>query len=290
MSDRSLSVGIASAIFVLVIWAGFIVFSRAGVLGGLTPYDLAATRFLVAGALTLPFAWAWWPRHLPFRAVTVLAIGGPGALYCVMLFLGLTQASAAYGGVFTNGALPVFTMLIAFLVAGTQPSRAQALGSVVIIIGGVLVAWRGLQAGGADLTLGIALFLGASVLVAIYIYGIRHWNVAPRQALVIVNIPSALIYLPIWWIFLPSTMGDAPMDMLLAQFAFQGLVPGFLAVIIFAVLAYHLGPTPTAAVSAAVPASAALLAIPVLQEVPTSMEWVGIGTVTLGLVLLTLKR
>lgn len=290
MSDRSLTIGIASAVFVLVIWASFIVFSRAGVLGGLTPYDLAATRFLVAGALTLPFAWAWWPRHLSLHALAVLAIGGPGALYCVMLFVGLTQASAAYGGVFTNGALPVFTMLIAYLVAATRPTKAQALGSIVIIIGGILVAWRGLQIGGADLTLGIALFLGASVLVAIYIYGIRHWNVAPREALVIVNIPSALIYLPIWWFLLPSTMADAPTDMLIAQFAFQGLGPGFLAVIIFAVLAYHLGPTPTAAVSAAVPASAALLAIPVLEEIPSPLEWIGIATVTLGLALLTLRR
>jgi drug/metabolite transporter (DMT)-like permease len=35
-----------------------------------------------------------------------------------------------------------------------------------------------------------------------------------------------------------------------------------------------------------VPASATLLAIPVLGEIPTGIEWVGIAIVTAGLVLL----
>ena len=67
MSHPSMTKGLIAACFILVIWSGFIVFSRAGVLSGLTPYDVAALRFLVAGALTVPFAWWWWPRHLPLK-------------------------------------------------------------------------------------------------------------------------------------------------------------------------------------------------------------------------------
>jgi hypothetical protein len=38
------------------IWAGFIVVSRLGVLTSLTPWDIAAIRFAVAGSLLLPYA------------------------------------------------------------------------------------------------------------------------------------------------------------------------------------------------------------------------------------------
>ena len=38
------------------IWAGFIVVSRLGVRTSLTPGDVAAIRFAVAGSLLLPYA------------------------------------------------------------------------------------------------------------------------------------------------------------------------------------------------------------------------------------------
>ena len=292
MAEPNLSKGLIAAVAILAIWSGFIVFSRAGVLDGLSPYDVAALRFMVAGALTLPFAAAWWPRHLPLRVQALLAIAGPGALYGVMMFAGLVHASAAYGGIFSNGALPIFTMLMALVVTGLRPRKRQILGALAIIAGGVLVAWRGLtvEEAGGDVALGIALFLGASGLIATYIYALKHFQVTPRQALAIVNVPNALIYLPIWYLFLPSSMAEVPLQTVLAQAAFQGLGPGFLAVMVFAALAFHLGATPTAAVSAAVPAAAAVLAIPVLGEIPTPLEWAGIAVVTAGLALVLLVR
>ena len=81
----------------------------------------------------------------------------------------------------------------------------------------------------------------------------------------------------------PSTgeiIAETPLSSTLFQALFQGLGPGFLAVIFFALSTTHLGPTATAGFSAVVPATAALLAIPVLYEIPTTLEWAGIVTVT----------
>lgn len=290
MPTPNLTVGLMCALGVISVWSGFLVFSRAGVLGGLTPYDLAALRFGIASLMTLPFAYAWWPRHLSPGKQALLALCGPGAVYSVLMFAGLAKASAAYGGVFSNGSMPIFTTLIVLVLTGTLPGRMQMLATAMIILGGVIVGYRGMASGGADVVLGIGLFLAASAVISLYISLIRRWQITPRQVLAIINIPNAAIYLPIWYFALPSGLAEADLQVVVLQGLFQGMGPGFLALIIFAMMAYHLGPGPTAAFSAAVPATATLLAIPVLGEIPTPMEWAGILTVSVGLALLVRAR
>ncbi|WP_421980024.1 DMT family transporter [Roseibium sp.] len=284
------NLGVASAVAVLFIWSGFIVFSRAGVTTSLTPADMTGLRFLVAGAITLPFAIRWWPRHLPFRAVALMSLCGPGVIYSMLMYWGLSEASAAYAGVFANGALPVFTAALVAVFAASFPARMQVIGIAVIVAGAVLVGSTGLMQGGKNVAVGIGLFLSASAVLSVYIFGVRHWQITPRQALVLVNVPNALLFIPVWLLFLPSGLADASLSSIVFQAAYQGLGPGFVAVILFALAATHLGPTATAGFSAAVPASAAVLAIPVLGETPGFQEWLGIGVVTIGLSLLIVKR
>jgi drug/metabolite transporter (DMT)-like permease len=281
--------GIASALAVVSIWSGFLVFSRAGVVTSLTAFDITGLRFAVAGALVLPFIRSWWPRHLPLRAQLIIALSGPGAVYSVLMTLGLSESSAAYGGVFANGSLPIFTMMLGAL-AGQHPNRNQLLATAIIISGSLLLSYRGMATDGLNAIAGIGLFLFASLLLSIYIISLRRWMLTPRQALALVNLPNALIFLPVWLLLLPSGLAETPLSSTLFQALFQGIGPGFLAVIFFALATMHLGPTATAGFSAVVPATAALLAIPVLYEIPTGMEWVGIVTVTAGLALLIIRR
>ncbi|MGI9485181.1 MAG: DMT family transporter [Geminicoccaceae bacterium] len=290
MANPNVVVGLSSAIGIIFIWSGFMVFSRAGVVTSLTAFDIAALRFATASLLVLSFLRAWWPDHLPLRAQVIMSLCGPGALYSVLIYLGLSETSAAYGGVFSNGSLPMFTMLLAVLFARERPTRRQILAITIIVLGGLLLGYRGMTTGGSNVVTGIVLFLSGSAILSVYIVGIRRWALTPRQALALINVPNALVFLPLWFFFLPSGLADAELSTVLFQAVFQGFGPGFLAVILFALAAMHLGPTPTAGFSAAVPATAALLAIPVLSEIPTQMEWAGIATVTCGLFLLVTRR
>ncbi len=290
MHRSNLALGIGCAIGVIFIWSGFIVFSRAGVTTSLTAYDVTALRYIVASLLVLPFARKWWPSHLPLRAKVVMSICGPGAVYTMLMYLGLTNASAAYAGVFANGSLPLFTTFIALLLTRELPGVQQLIAMVVIIAGGVMLAYRGLTMGGADIASGIILFMSASAVLSVYIYGVKQWQLRPKQALALVNLPNAILFLPIWYFFLPSGLAEVETSTIVFQALFQGIGPGFLAVILTALAAIHLGPASTAGFAAAVPACAALLAIPVLSEIPTVLEWAGIGVVTLGLSILLLKR
>ena len=290
MSSPNVTTGLLAALGVIFVWSGFIVFSRAGVVSGLTPADVVTLRFAVAGLITLPFALAWWPRHLSLGIQALLTLCGPGFLYSLLMFTGLAKTSAAYGGVFSNGSLPIFTMLLVLAVSGERPSRPHLIATGVIVTGAILLGWRGMAESGPDVVTGVALFLTASAILSVYIWGVRRWQLTPRQALAVVNIPNAVIFLPLWWLALPSTMAEAEPLTVLLQALFQGLGPGFLALILFSMAAYHLGPGPTSAVSDSVPATAALLAIPVLGEVPQPLEWAGIAVVTIGLGMLLRAR
>ena len=282
--------GVISAIAVIFIWSGFVVFSRAGVQSNLTAFDITALRFIVAGALTLPFALRWWPRDLSVVGVITMALCGPGALYGAMMYLGLSDASAAYAAVFANGSLPFFAVLLVFLNSRQLPRPSQMIGLGAVVIGAVLLGTSGISGQESNVGRGIALFLTASAVLSIYIFGISYWKIQPKQALAIVNIPNALVFLPIWFVALPSTLADASWGAILFQAAFQGLGPGFLALILFSLASLHLGPTITAGFSAAVPATAALLAIPVLGEVPTATSWIGIAIVCAGLALVAIRK
>ena len=287
---RNRTLGLAAAVGVLVIWSGFIVFSRAGVQTALTPGDITALRFMVTGVLMAPFAWAWWPRHLGPVPIVLIVLCGSGALYAMLVYMGLRHTSAAYAGVFTNGALPFFTVLLVTAFTGALPNRLQLVSLVIVTVGAVLVAVTGIRSTGEGAALGIVFFLTAAAIQSVYIFGVRRWRLTPRQALVTINIPNALVFLPLWYFFLPSGLAQAETGTILFQAAYQGLGPGILAMVCFALAANHLGPTHTAGFSAAVPASAALLAIPVLSEIPGPLEWAGIALVTIGLLMLVRAR
>ncbi|MGB0926071.1 MAG: DMT family transporter [Pikeienuella sp.] len=290
MQQQNVTLGLISAVGVIFVWSGFVVFSRMGLTSALTPYDVAALRFAVAGLATLPFAWAWWPRHLPLRVQALIALTGPGIIYGMMMYLGLARAPAAYGGVFANGSLPIFTMLLGVFIAGEKPGPRRVIAVGVIVAGAVMLGWRGMTAGQGDVIIPIALFLGASMTLSIYIFSVRRWNLTPTQALAVVNIPNTLVFLPLWYFALPSNMVAAEMSDMIFQALFQGLGPGFLAVILIALTSIHLGPTPAAGFAAVVPAVAAVAAIPLLGEVPTPLEWGGVITVSVGLGLLLIRQ
>ncbi|MEM7075956.1 MAG: DMT family transporter [Pseudomonadota bacterium] len=290
IQSQNTRLGILSAFGILVIWSGFLVFSRAGVQTSLTPGDITMLRFALAGAITVPFLWRWWPRQLPWWGAGLMVLCGPGAVYSMLTYEGLAQTSAAYGGIFTNASLPLFTVLVIVAVTGQWPARAQLVAIGIVVAGGVLFAAPGLMVTSENKAIGVVLLMATAAILSVYTFCLRYWRITPRQALVLINVPNAALILPLWALFLPSGLSGAAPEMIVGQTLFQALGPGFLAVILYALAAEHLGPAATAGFSAAVPATAALLAVPVLGEHLNLVEWTGIGVVTLGLLLLVRAR
>jgi drug/metabolite transporter (DMT)-like permease len=69
------------------------------------------------------------------------------------------------------------------------------------------------------------------------------------------------------------------------QALIQGVLSGVVATILFAVAILRLGPSRAAAFAALLPALVAILAIPVLGEVPDTLAIVGIAATSFGVAL-----
>jgi len=281
--------GYLSALGIVAIWSGFIVVSRLGVTGNMNPFDITAVRFLVGGVVTVPFTLLYWPRHIALWKVLLLSAIGPGVLYSLAMFIGLGLSPAAYAGVFANGTIPIFTSVLAFLFAGERLRKPAFVGIAVIFGGGCLVGYDGMSGGGEALG-GVGFFLIASFTVAMYVVAVRHLKLTPIQTLAVINVPNAVVFLPIWFFWLPSTMSAASWSEIIFQGLYQGLGPSFLALVLMTYGVHKLGPTVMTGFAAAVPTTAALLAIPVLGENLSVLEWTGVITVTAGLAVLIWRR
>lgn len=278
-SSRTGWIAVAATI---CIWTGFILVSRAGGKGVLTGWDVAALRFGVGASLAVFFL-----RRValpPLRVIGLFSLFG-GIGYAVAVYSAFRMAPAAHAAVLLPGALPFATALIAWLWLKQAPSRPQRIALGLVLAGIVLTAADTLSHG-AQLTggqlLGDALFLCGSSAWATFTLLLRRYPMQPLAATVATTLGSAAVYLPLWWLFLPSNLGQAPVGEILMQAGYQGVLVVFVAMLLYTLAVRHLGPQTVALLMAMVPGLAALAAVPLLGEPLSILAVGGLGAVTAG--------
>jgi len=97
-----------------------------------------------------------------------------------------------------------------------------------------------------------------------------------------VALGTAVLYLPIYALWLPKQLAVTPLSMLLMQGVFQGIGATILAMLFFLKAVANLGPERTAALLALVPVAAGVLAVPLLHEPLTGWLMSGLVFVSLG--------
>ena len=100
-----------------------------------------------------------------------------------------------------------------------------------------------------------------------------------------VGLAAAPLYLPVWWLALPSTIDGAEPAAMLFQAVFQGALAAVLAGLLYTKAVTLIGPGPTTMVGAAVPALAALAAWPLLGEALPPLGLLAVLLVSAGMVL-----
>ena len=269
----------------ICIWTGFILVSRAGGKGLLTGWDVAALRFGVGGLVAVFFL-----RRVKLPPIEVIALfsvfGGIGD--AVTVYTAFRLAPAAHASVLMPGALPFATAVIAWLWLKQAPSRLQRVALDLVFAGIVLTAAdtlsHGAQITGLQL-IGDALFLCGSSAWAMFTLLLRRYPMPPLAATVATTLGSAVVYLPLWWLFLPSTLGQAPAAEIAMQAVYQGVLVVFVAMLLYTFAVRRLGPQPVALMMAVVPGLSALAAVPVLGEPLSLLALAGLAAVTAGAVI-----
>lgn len=270
----------------VVIWGGYLAMARAGVVGGITAADFTLIRYGTAGLVMLP----WWLRNQPLtmagmgwgRAAALTLTAGP--LFILLGVGGYAFAPLAHGAVAQPAAVVVFTTLLAALMLKDRPGRTRLIGLGVVLLGIGVIAGPGLFSGTAMTPVGDAMFLGAGLLWAGFTILARRWGIKAIPATAAVSVLSALIVVPVYAATINfSHLRAIPASVLLPQILVQGVLSGVVAVICFTRAAENLGAARAALFPALVPASAILMGIPIAGEWPNLAQLLGLGLVSLGL-------
>jgi drug/metabolite transporter (DMT)-like permease len=120
---------------------------------------------------------------------------------------------------------------------------------------------------------------------ACYAIVLRQSQLDPLHAAALVATGSCVLFLPPYFAVHGLRAFDAPVHDLAFQALFQGVVVSIVALFFFGKSIAILGASAGAAFGALTPAMAALLAIPILREVPAPKDWAAILAVSVGVYL-----
>jgi drug/metabolite transporter (DMT)-like permease len=265
------------------IWAGWMVIARLGLKTSLTPWDIAALRFAVAGLILLPFLLrkGLALERLGWTGLLLIMIGG-GAPIVLLANAGLLFAPAAHAGAMFPGTMPLMVAILAAIVLQEAFTRAKAVGFVLIMAGVAAIVWGAGATIGSMQNLGHLMFLGAALLWALYTVAMRRARLDGLHAAAIAAVASMMLYLPVFAIFGDSRLLTAPLSDIALQAFVQGVLTAIVSLLLYGRAVEILGASSGAAFAALCPAMTALLAIPLLGEQPAVVEWGAIALVSAG--------
>jgi drug/metabolite transporter (DMT)-like permease len=282
--------GYAAAWTIVFVWSFWLIVSRLANDSGLTVYDLAAMRYGLAALVAVPLCLYYKPwRGLRLKQIAVLSfILGPVYILCV--FSGFLFAPAAHGGIFMNGLLPLISIVFGIALFRARPNVRQFLGAGLILVSAIVLAWDGSATSAQNAWIGDLLFVIGALFFATYILLSERWQLGAMQIIFCGTVVNAAIYLPIWALWLPSGLADAPMGPLLLQAVYQGFVPNLIGLLFIAHASRTIGNANTSSILAAVPGGGGLLGALILGE---SLSWVSISALvilTIGLLVSVRRR
>jgi drug/metabolite transporter (DMT)-like permease len=259
------------------IWGAFIVVSRLGVRTSMTPWDVAAIRFSVAGVLLAPYLAKRGLAldRLGWTGVTAI-VAGCGAPMVLLVNVGLLFTPAAHAGALFPGVMPLMVAILASVVLKEPFSVYKRIGFVLIVLGAMGIVWGSGGTIGTTQNIGHALFLLAGLVWAGYTVAMRRARLDGLHAAAIAAVGSLALYLPIYAYLAGTSVFKAPLFDIGLQAVVQGGLTAIVALLLYGRMVSLLGATGGAAFVALTPVVTGLMAIPILGEWPVAIDWIAI--------------
>lgn len=286
MQDPTTTSYIRGALYGLAavcIWAAFIVVSRLGVSTSLTPWDVAAIRFFVAGLLLLPYLVRKGLAldRLGWTGLTAIAVGC-GAPMVLLVSVGLLFAPAAHAGALFPGVMPLMVAILAAVLLKEALTPQKVGGLILIVLGAIGIVWASGGTIGTMQNIGHLLFLCAGLAWASYTVAMRRARLDGLHAAAISAVVSLVLYMPIYAVATHASVLQAPLFDVALQAVVQGVLTAIFALLLYGRMVAIFGATGGAAFVALTPAMTALLAIPILGEWPSAIDWIAICVISIG--------
>lgn len=265
------------------IWSGWIVVARLGLRTNLTPWDIAALRFGIGGLLLLPYLVrkGLALERLGWSGLAALVIGC-GAPMVLLVNGGLLFAPAAHAGGLFSGVVPLIVALLAVPLLHETFTVAKRAGLLLIVAGVIAIVWSAGGDIGTRQNIGHALFLGGAFLWACYTIAMRRARLDGLHSAAIAAVGTLILYLPAYAAIAGGRMFAAPISDIALQAFVQGILTAIVSLLFYGRAVSILGASGGAAFPALCPAMVAVLAIPILGEWPTPMDWIAITLISAG--------
>jgi len=278
--------GLGWAIVAITVWSGSLVMLRLGVTTSLNACDLTVLRFGVAALILAPVALR---RGVGTDKLGLIGLGAMivafGAPYVLLISVAMKTAPAAAAGALNPGLMAIVSVLMGRLILGDRIGRARLAGLALTAVGIGLFTW----AGGA-VTPGHLILIATGIMWASYALIVRLTAVPALNATAIVAVGSAVFYLPVYLFVLPKQIFAAPLEDVLVQAVFQGVLVSIVAIYAFNRSAELLGPVVGATLPALIPVVTLGLGLVFLGEAASAGAVLSALLVTAGLVLILIGR
>ncbi|MGB1695589.1 MAG: DMT family transporter, partial [Paracoccaceae bacterium] len=246
-------------------------------------------RYGISALVALPFVIyfkAW--KNLPFQRIVILTfLLGP--LYILTVFSGFIFAPAAHGGVFMNGPVPIMTLILGAILLNTAIEYRKLAGAALIIVSSAVLGFGASGLMLAQSWIGDLCFVFGGLCFAVFVTLSRLWNIKTLDIFFCGSVVNAVIYVPVWYFFLPSGFATTEISLVVLQSIYQGLLPNLVGLVFIAHASKTAGADVTAAFMAIVPGFGALLGVILLSEQMPLTSWGAIVGLTAGLLLMALK-
>jgi len=264
------------------IWAGNIVVAGLGLRSSLTPWDISAIRFGVAGVLLLPYLAREGLALDRLGWVGVIALVLGGAPTVLFANLGLLFAPAAHAGALFPGVMPLMVAILASIFLKEPFTTAKKIGFALIVSGVIGIVWSAGGTLGTRQNIGHLLFLGSALSWACYTVAMRRAGLSGLHAAAISAVGSLLIYVPPYALMAGWSLFKASIGAIALQALVQGLLTAIVSYVLYGSAVRILGASSGAAFAALCPAMTALMAIPLLGERPSATDWFAIVVISIG--------
>jgi drug/metabolite transporter (DMT)-like permease len=264
------------------IWSGNIVVAGVGLRSNLTPWDISAIRFSVAGIVLLPYLVR---RGLAFDSLGCIGLAAlvlGGAPTVLLANAGLLFAPAAHAGALFPGVMPLMVAVLAAAILKEAFTSQKTAGLVLIIAGVIGTVWGAGGTIGGSQNIGHLLFLASALAFGCYTVAMRRARLDGLHAAALSAVGSMLLYLPPYAIVAGAVIVEASPGDVALQALVQGLLTAVISYLVYGRAVGILGASSGAAFAASCPATTALMAIPILGEWPSAVDWLAIGLISIG--------